>query len=397
MWPSTPAAGVRSSLQDRVAHDRDLGHDGRVAQHLVADRAALRRVAVEQRGRAPALAHQRELPGEVERVLHAGVHALAAGRAVHVRGVAGEEDAADAVVLHLALVDAEAAEPERVVRAQRRRRALVEQRLDVGERRVRATRARRRRPDVGDHAEARADDREEREDAVGLPADGDLVAGQLARRCWRSASSQSDGSVLAFEADRRSPCRTVLCAPSQPTSQSARTVSRAAVRVRKRRAHAGAVVGEGLQRHVALDPRRRAARAAPPAAARSRSAESSARSGRCCCAVSSRTSHELAPARRRCARHGARMPAAMNGSTQPWMSSSSSVRGQMHERLRLVGARRRLVDDAHVHPEPLQIRGHRHADRPRTRDQHHSAHRSSPARYGSAYIVAAAPLQAVLS
>ena len=73
----------------------------------VADRAALGRVGVEQGALGRSLDDVRQLPGQVEGVLHAGVHALAAGRAVDVGGVAGQEHAALAVVLHLALVDAE--------------------------------------------------------------------------------------------------------------------------------------------------------------------------------------------------------------------------------------------------------------------------------------------------
>jgi hypothetical protein len=34
--------------------------------------------------------HQRQLPGEIEGVLHAGVHALAAGRAVDMGGISSE-------------------------------------------------------------------------------------------------------------------------------------------------------------------------------------------------------------------------------------------------------------------------------------------------------------------
>ena len=70
-----------------------FGQPRRIAQHPVADGAALDRVAVEQ-ARGGGRADEGELPGEVEGVLHAGVHALAAGGAVDVGGVAGEEDAA---------------------------------------------------------------------------------------------------------------------------------------------------------------------------------------------------------------------------------------------------------------------------------------------------------------
>ena len=63
------------------------------------DRQPLLLVAVEQRvGRAVAQ-HLAELPAEIVGVLHRGVHALPAGRRMHMRGVADQEHAADAEVL----------------------------------------------------------------------------------------------------------------------------------------------------------------------------------------------------------------------------------------------------------------------------------------------------------
>ena len=43
----------------------------------------------------PALQHRRQLPGEVHGIAHAGVHALAAGRAMDVAGITGDEDPAE--------------------------------------------------------------------------------------------------------------------------------------------------------------------------------------------------------------------------------------------------------------------------------------------------------------
>src|SRR5690606_39806132 len=60
---------------------------------------------------------ERELPAEVPRVLDAGVHALRTDGAVDVRGVAGKEEAAGAVVRDLPVVQAEAAEPSGVAQA----------------------------------------------------------------------------------------------------------------------------------------------------------------------------------------------------------------------------------------------------------------------------------------
>ena len=59
----------------------------------------------------PAVQHGGELPGEVHGVADAGVHALAADRAVDVRGVAEQEGAALAEVLRHAVVHAVGREP----------------------------------------------------------------------------------------------------------------------------------------------------------------------------------------------------------------------------------------------------------------------------------------------
>jgi hypothetical protein len=68
-------------------------------------------VGVEQGGVCPAGADQGQFPGQVDGVLDAGVHSLAAGRAVDVRGVAGEQDAAEPVLGDLAVVDLEIGQP----------------------------------------------------------------------------------------------------------------------------------------------------------------------------------------------------------------------------------------------------------------------------------------------
>ena len=81
------SASMRSS--GRV--QRDLRH--RVAQHARGDRVALGVVRVEQALRRGPLDHLRQLPSEIHRVLHADVEALSADRGMHVRRVAGEQDA----------------------------------------------------------------------------------------------------------------------------------------------------------------------------------------------------------------------------------------------------------------------------------------------------------------
>ena len=75
--------------------ERDLRH--RVAQHAGRDRVALGVVGVQQAVRRVPLDHLGELPAQVHRILHAGVEALSAHRGMHVRGVAGQQDASVAV------------------------------------------------------------------------------------------------------------------------------------------------------------------------------------------------------------------------------------------------------------------------------------------------------------
>ena len=72
---------------------------------VLGDLLAFLGVGVEQRRRAASLQHGRELPPEVERVLHGHVHALTGLRGVGVAGVPGDEDArragAHLVVVHV--------------------------------------------------------------------------------------------------------------------------------------------------------------------------------------------------------------------------------------------------------------------------------------------------------
>uniref|UniRef100_A0A1I7YAJ5 ABC transporter ATP-binding protein n=1 Tax=Steinernema glaseri TaxID=37863 RepID=A0A1I7YAJ5_9BILA len=78
----------------------DAAIGGSEGEHLVGgghqapgEGHALDRVAVEQVVVGLALEYAAQLPGQVDCIADAGVHALAAGRAVHVRGVAEQEGA----------------------------------------------------------------------------------------------------------------------------------------------------------------------------------------------------------------------------------------------------------------------------------------------------------------
>ena len=77
------------------AAERDLRH--RVAQHAGSDRVALGMVGIQEALRRRPLDHLGQLPSQVHRILHADVEALSTHRRMHVRGVAGQQDASLAV------------------------------------------------------------------------------------------------------------------------------------------------------------------------------------------------------------------------------------------------------------------------------------------------------------
>src|SRR5258707_15146261 len=80
---------------------------------LTAALAALDAVAVKQRFRVRQSApDQRQLPGEIDGILHAGVHPLSTRRAVDMGGVADKKHAAGTIIGHLALIDDKAGQPD---------------------------------------------------------------------------------------------------------------------------------------------------------------------------------------------------------------------------------------------------------------------------------------------
>ena len=89
-----PGEAVAHLAHDRIAQRDHLRREVRPRQRRRGDGAPLRLVRVEQRRTRRAVHDERELPREVERVLHPGVHALAADGAVDVRRVARDEGSA---------------------------------------------------------------------------------------------------------------------------------------------------------------------------------------------------------------------------------------------------------------------------------------------------------------
>ena len=86
---------IADVLRDGVSQRGERGDPLGSAEHLIADRryvlASSCRAGL---GLALAAIGEGQLPGEIEGVLHAGVHALSAGRAVDVGRVAGKQHTA---------------------------------------------------------------------------------------------------------------------------------------------------------------------------------------------------------------------------------------------------------------------------------------------------------------
>ena len=77
----------------RASEASDRGQFAVEVDQLLGDRLAFRRIGVQQRGRAPPAQHRRELPSQIEGILHRDVHPLPGLRAVGVARVAGDEHA----------------------------------------------------------------------------------------------------------------------------------------------------------------------------------------------------------------------------------------------------------------------------------------------------------------
>ena len=164
---------VAKALRQAAVQRCDCRQAAGVRQHLPADLAALGAVASEQRLRVrEAAANERQLPGEVDRVLHPGVHSLPAGGAVDMGGVAGEEHPLGPIVGHLALVDRERGKPDRRGGRDAAGPPLIDERLHLIERRFARALA---RLDVRNHAIASGGDRKQQQHAIRMPIDLELV------------------------------------------------------------------------------------------------------------------------------------------------------------------------------------------------------------------------------
>ena len=100
--PLTRRFALRGRVE-QIGMPADRKHPAQIAACLRdvarADRLAFGAVGIEEAVAAPALDHGGELPGQIDHIADAGVHAEAAGRRHDMRGVAGDKAAAVAVAL----------------------------------------------------------------------------------------------------------------------------------------------------------------------------------------------------------------------------------------------------------------------------------------------------------
>ncbi len=122
-----PQQRVAHPLRDRAVQRQQIVQAARRRigrfQKLGGHRHALGFIRFKQDQAPPLLLHQRQLPGQVKRILHAGVHPLSRRRTVGMRGVAGQKDAVDAVVRRHAAVNRVLVHPQRFADAAARRAA----------------------------------------------------------------------------------------------------------------------------------------------------------------------------------------------------------------------------------------------------------------------------------
>src|SRR5467141_2302183 len=83
-------------------------------EYVLSNWPSLLLVAVEQACRRAATMDQRQLPGQVVRVLDAGIHALPAHRAVDMHCITSQKDSFVAVMSRGPVVDTEVGQPARI-------------------------------------------------------------------------------------------------------------------------------------------------------------------------------------------------------------------------------------------------------------------------------------------
>ena len=283
-----------------------------------------------------------------------------------VRCVNGQEDAAFGVVLHLALVDAEGGQPDRIRHDDAGRAAARHQPVDLLERRIGMCLAVPGRPEIGDHPPAVADDGKEGQDAVAVPEDvkmiggiepGDMPVGQgpvglQGRALEREAQPVPHRRMGAIATDQPADIeRLVFPARLCEGGLDRRTlVAEAGQFDRPLDRDAGG--GQPLLQHALGLALRDHQRIGEPAVDQ----------------VERDFGHDLPTGRDPGAacRHSSRQ----EGVGVPGIVEEFERAAPQDQRLGLVGALRRLVDDANGNSEADEFVGERQADGPGARDEH---------------------------
>src|SRR5215475_13652104 len=102
---------IAESLRQTTGRPKGLRHDVGHFDDALDYREPLCTVAVEQWLTSVPTQHKIEFPGQIPNILQTGVHSLTAKWAVNVRGISADEEAADAQLCHMAMVDAKITAP----------------------------------------------------------------------------------------------------------------------------------------------------------------------------------------------------------------------------------------------------------------------------------------------
>ena len=106
------AQGEGTQLQQkRVMNHGHVDHLRGLCDHFLADDVSFLMVAVQQLFTVVPALGECEFPGQVHGILHARIHALPTGRAVHMGRIPGQESASNAILRDEPFIDHELAEP----------------------------------------------------------------------------------------------------------------------------------------------------------------------------------------------------------------------------------------------------------------------------------------------
>src|SRR3984957_651165 len=168
---------------------------------------------------AGAVRYHREFPRQVEGILHAGIHSLAASRTVNVRRVSRQKDPAALVVGDLALVDVEGRQPDRVRNFDAARSTPVQDSLNIFEGGIGTGSIRVCRSTIGnDTITARRDGKNDQH-TVGMP-EGACLTGMwhACEMCIRQHPVARLRAAFEFHSEFAANGAVRTVAPNQPGS-----------------------------------------------------------------------------------------------------------------------------------------------------------------------------------